>query len=224
MPHILSELGALAGQNQPLAYFIIYIATIFFGNISAFVSFWLVFNGTFGMYGGLLLPAILFLSALSGDLIWYSIGKGLHETRLGYFMRNRFAPQHEKVEAAIGKNGHGWIFVSKFLYASSFPVIFTVGWVDYPFRKFFRTSAVSTVVWLPVLTGVAYGLFAGLSPLQAVASFERIEIIFLIGLGLFVLVEYFLAKIAKKIFRKIFKNGINSSESDDSRQNSASDN
>jgi len=140
MPEFLSNLGVLASQNQQLAYLIIYIGTIFFGNISAFISFWLVLSGAFGAWGIPVLLLVLFCAILSGDFIWYGLGKGLHDTRIGYFFRNRFASQHEKVARALLKNGRSWILVSKFLYASSFPIIFMAGWINLPAKKFFRTS------------------------------------------------------------------------------------
>lgn len=209
MPAFLSDLGALASQNQTLAYLIIYIGTIFLGNISAFVSFWLVLGGALGTWGIPLLFLTLFLADLSGDSLWYGLGKGLRNTRIGHFFRNRFAPQHEKIEAALTKNGRSWIIASKFLYASSFPIIFTAGWVNFPPKKFFKTSLLSAALWLPIFGGVAYGLFAGLTPLQAFAVFKKFEITFLVGIGLFIVAEYWLAKLIKKIFVRIFKNGFN---------------
>lgn len=209
MPEFLSGLGTIAAENQFLVYLFVYTATIFFGNISAFVSFWLAMSGALGEWGVPLTLLALLLSVLSGDCLWYTIGKKLHDTKTGFFMRNRFAPHHEKIAGALAKNGPSWIFASKFLYASSFPIIFTAGWVNFPAKNFFRTSLFSVAIWLPIFSGVAFGLFAGLTPLQAIAVLKKFEISLLVGLGLFFIAEYFLAKIAKKVFAGVFKNGIN---------------
>lgn len=209
MPGFLADLGALASQNQPLAYFIIYVGTIFFGNIAAFVSFWLVLGGAFGLWGAPLLLMTIFAAILSGDLLWYGLGRGLHGTRFGNFIRNRFAPQHEKIEAALMKNGRSWIFVSKFFYASAMPVIFTVGWVGISLKKFFRTSVFSTTIWLPIVTGLSWGLFASLTPLEAVTIIKEFGVGFVAGIVLFLLIYYHIGKFLKKLFVKIFKNGLN---------------
>lgn len=208
MPAFLSSLTLLADQNHFLAYFIIYFATILFGNIAAFISFWLALNGALGMWGVPILLLTLLLAVFSGDLLWYSIGKAMKNTRLGYFLQNRFAPQHEKIETALLKNGRSWIFMSKFLYSSSFPVIFTAGWMGLELKKFAKASFQSILVWLPILTGLIYGVFAGLTPLRAFQIFKGFEILFLFGLGIFFFAQYFIAKLLKKIFIKVFKNGL----------------
>jgi membrane protein DedA with SNARE-associated domain len=198
---VISTIGLLAGQNLFLAYFIIYVATIFLGNISAFVGFWIVFQGYFGVWGIPLLILTIFCADATGDLLWYSLGKGLRDTRLGNWLKNH-VPGHTRIERALQKNGRNWIFLSKFIYASSFPVIFLVGWSKMGFKKFFRNSILSILVWLPILLGLAYGLISGLSPLRAVTSFRNFELVFFIGLGLFILIDYFLTKIFGKILER----------------------
>lgn len=200
MSETLANLSMLASQNQLWAYFIIYISTIFLGNIPAFASFWLVLHGSFGPWGVPLLVLTLFLSYASGDLLWYGLGRALRGTLLGNFIKKRFAPQQEKIEEKLNENSRGLIFVSKFLYASSSPVIFSVGWAKIDFKKFFTTSLLSIMVWLPILTAVSYGLISGLTPLRAVSIFKQFGIVFLVGLALFFIVEYALAGVLKKLF------------------------
>lgn len=202
MSNILNDLGLLASQNQFLAYFIIYAATIFLGNISAFASFWVVLQGGFGPWGVPLLLATVFLAEVSGDALWYSMGYTLHGTRLGNFIRNRFTNQHEKLSKIFENNGYGWIILSKFLYASSFPIIFTCGWVGVPVKKFLRISFVSAGIWLPILLALSVGLFSGLTPLRAISIFKRFETVFLIALASFFIADYFIIKVFKVIFRK----------------------
>ncbi|MBU6500515.1 MAG: hypothetical protein KGJ89_01650 [Patescibacteria group bacterium] len=200
MAHFLTDLGLLASQNQFLAYFIIYITTIFLGNISAFASFWVILKLPFGTWGVPFLMLTILLSNISGDLLWYSLGKTLRDTRFGNFIRNRL-PGHDKIEEKLHKSGTKWMFMSKFMYASAFPVIFSVGWFGVKFKKFIRVSMLSALVWLPVLTGLAYGLFASLSPLGATSIFKRFEILFIIGLGVFFVADYFISRLFGIIFR-----------------------
>ena len=92
MSSIIANVGLLASQNLLLAYFIIYVATIFLGNISAFVSFWVIAEGYFGAWGVPALILTIFLADLSGDLLWYSLGRGTRNTRFGNWIRRRLPP------------------------------------------------------------------------------------------------------------------------------------
>ncbi|MEK9180376.1 MAG: VTT domain-containing protein [Patescibacteria group bacterium] len=195
----ITNLGHLAEENQLLVYFIIYLSTIFIGNLAAFGGFWLVFRGELGPWGLPLLIATLLLAEASGDILWYSLGQKLRGSKLGDFIRNKFTPQHDKIESSLQKNGMNWIFLSKFLYASAFPVIFTIGWAGVPFKKFLKVSCLAIALWMPILGGVAFGLVSSLTPLQATTIFRRVEILFLAGLGLFILIDYFLLRFVKKI-------------------------
>ena len=199
MSSVISNIGLLAGQNLFLAYFIIYIATIFLGNISAFVSVWVVFQGRFGALGIPSLIFTIFLADLTGDLLWYSLGRATRDTRIGNWIKNRLPSWHKKVEGAFENNGRKWIILSKFVYASVFPIIFSAGWSRMEFKKFFQNSVISILTWLPVLIGLAYGLTSGLSPLRATAAFHNFELTFFIGLALFVFLDYLLAKFIRRM-------------------------
>lgn len=201
MGSIISNAGLLASQSPFLAYFIIYLGTIFLGNISAFASFWFVFQGYLGPSGIPFLILAIFLADLTGDLLWYSLGRTFRDTRLGNWIKRRL-PWHEKIEKALVRNGKGWLFLSKFLYGSAFPIIFSIGWMKMGFAKFLRNSVLSILLWLPILLGLVYGLVSGLSPLKAVSIFKNFELVFFIGLALFIFVDYFLAKLIAKIFNK----------------------
>jgi len=196
-----SNLGLLASQNPFLAYFIIYVITIFLGNIAAFVSFWLVFQGYFGEWGIPALILTIFLADMTGDLLWYSLGRAFRDTRVGNWIKKHL-PGRVRIERALMMNGKKWIFLSKFVYASSFPVIFSIGWTRMEFKKFFRNSLLSILIWIPILLGLAYGLVSGLSPLRAMNAFHDFEWIFFIGLGLFIFLDYLLARVVGKILER----------------------
>ena len=199
----MANIGLLAGQNLLLAYFIIYVAIIFVGNISAFASFWIIFQGYFGAWGVPLLILTIFLADFTGDLLWYSLGRATHDTRLGNWIRRRRPGWHEKVENVFENNGRRWIIFSKFIYAAAFPVIFSAGWSRMKFKRFVRASLLSIAIWLPILLGLAYGITAGLSPLGAVSIFKNFELTFFVGLVLFLILDYFLAKaIARALERR----------------------
>lgn len=201
MSDILPHLVSSASQNVPLAYFIIYLGTIFVGNVTAFVSFWVVMKGGFGAWGVPLLIVAIFLADLSGDLLWYTLGRTLHDTRFGNWIKRRI-PNYERVEAMLNKNGSALIIFAKFVYASSFPVIFSIGWTRMGFKRFIKSSVLSILIWLPILIGLAFGLVSGLSPLSAISTFKDFEWIFLIGLILFIFLDYLLARVIGRLFEQ----------------------
>src|SRR5258708_7606955 len=88
MSEFVRDVVLLAGQNQFLAYFIIYLATIFLGNIAAFIGLWIALRGTFGVWGVPLMAADIYASEITGDLLWYSLGSALRDTRFGNFVKN----------------------------------------------------------------------------------------------------------------------------------------
>lgn len=204
MSVLITSFAILAGQNPFLAYFIVYVATIFLGNISAFTSFWIVLRSDLSDSNIPLLILVIFLANVSGDLLWYTLGKYLRDTRFGNWIRNRI-PGHERIERSLQHSGRKWMFLAKFFYASSFPVIFSIGWSKMAFKRFFKNSLLATCMWLPILLGLAYGLISGLSPLAAATAFQNVEWFFFIGLALFIVLDYLLAKLARALFEK--KNG-----------------
>ena len=200
----IDTLRILASQNLFLAFFIVYLATIFLGNVSAFAAFWIAFRGGFGTWGVPLALLTIFAAEVSGDMLWYSLGSKLRDTRLGAFVKNHL-PRHERLEQKMQKQNVRYVVLSKFIYASSFPVVFMVGWSRVAFKRFLKTSVLTLVAWTPLLMGIAYGLFSGLSPLGAIATFRQFEINFFIGIAAFIVANYFLTKLVKFVFGKWWK-------------------
>ena len=210
MHDVILTTAALVGQNPIAAYFIIYIATIFLGNISAFVSFWVIFEIHFGLIGLLCLVCTIFLADMTGDLLWYSLGRALRDTRFGFWMETHL-PGHAKIEATLQQKGRQWIFLSKFVFGFAPPVVFSIGWSGMEFKTFYKNSVLSITLWLPVLTALAYGIVSGLAPLAA-TNFRRVEWVFLGGFVLFIILDYVIATGVGTLMRRIF--GANDQEED----------
>lgn len=199
MDILSTQVASLAGQNIFLAYLIIYGATIFFGNIGAFISLWVTFQGGLGIWGILFTLIAIFAANVSGDLLWYTMGRTLRTTRLGGWIKNRF-PNHGKFDDHIERNGPRWMLFAKFVYGSNFPIIFSLGWAGYPLPRFFRRSLLAIALWLPIIVGVSYGLYSSLSPLAGVAEIKHFEILLLAALVAFFLLQYGIAKIVERFF------------------------
>lgn len=200
MLQALNELSLAAGQSQTLAYLIMYVATIFVGNISIFPEFWIVFHGGFGWWGIPVLALVVIAADISGDMLWYSLGKALRNTRAGEWIKNHFA-HHEKIEAYLHKRGLTWVFASKFAYAAP-PFIFIVGWSQMDFKRFIKVSVVSAVVWVGILMGLSYGLVSSLAPLNTVAVFKHIELLFTMGLVAFIVLNMLVSRLLKRYFAR----------------------
>ena len=201
MDILSSHVALLAGQNIFLAYLLVYLATIFLGNIGAFASFWVAFQGGLGPWG---VPGVLvgaFAANVTGDMLWYAMGRTLRATRFGGWIKNRF-PNHGKFDGHIERKGPRWMLFAKFAYGSNFPIIFSLGWAQYDFKKFFRRSLLAIAVWLPAILGISYGLYSSLSPLAAVQTIKHFEVLFLAGLVAFIILQYILARIIAKFFNK----------------------
>jgi membrane protein DedA with SNARE-associated domain len=198
------------GRNPLGAYFIIYLATIFLGNISAFVSFWVIFEANFGLLGFLCLVATIFLADMTGDLLWYSLGRSLRGTRFGLWVETHL-PGHARAEALLQQKGRQWLFMSKFVIGCAPPVVFSIGWSGMDFKTFYKNSLLSILLWLPILTLLSYGIVSGLAPLAA-SDFRKLEWVLLGGFVSFVVLDYALARGARMLAKRFW--GING-ESDD---------
>ena len=195
--------AATVGRNPLGAYFVIYLATIFLGNISAFVSFWVIFAANFGFIGFLCLVFTIFLSDMTGDLLWYSLGRSLRDTRFGLWMETHI-PGHAKIESLFQHKGKQWLFLSKFVLGFAPPVVFSIGWSGMDFKTFYKNSLLSILLWLPILTMLSYGIVSGLAPLAA-TDFRKIEWIALGGLVLFIILDYAIAKGVKMLANRFLK-------------------
>ncbi len=198
-------LALLLGKSLPMIYFIIYLATVLFGNIAAFFSFWIIFEAHLGALSLIEILLVIFLADVSGDLLWYSIGNGLRGTKFGYWIETHL-PGHTKAETMLQKRGAQWIVFSKFVFGFAPAVVFSVGWSGVDFRTFFRKSLISSMLWVPVLGGVVFGIVSGLSPLIP-TSFKRIEWVILAGLLAFIVVDYLVLTIIKLVIDRFTDDG-----------------
>ncbi len=205
MHDAILAVASVVGHNPLEAYFIIYVVTIFLGNISAFVSFWIIFEIHFGLIGFLCLVLTIFLSDMTGDLLWYSLGRTLRDTRFGLWMETH-VPGHAKIEAMLQQRGQRWLFLSKFVLGFAPPVVFSIGWSGMEFKTFYKNSVLSIILWLPVLTALAYGIVSGLAPLAA-TNFRKVEWVFLGGFVLFIVLDYVIATGVGKLARRLL--GVN---------------
>ena len=100
-------------EKNPLgAYFIIYLATVIFGNISAFLSFWIIFTANLGLIGFLFFVLTIFLAETSADILWYSLGRLLRDTRFGLWVEDHL-PGHARIQAMFQSKSRKWLLLVK---------------------------------------------------------------------------------------------------------------
>jgi membrane protein DedA with SNARE-associated domain len=203
---VLSNIGTLASHDIFLAYSIIYVAIIFGGNIAGFTAFWVAFRGGLGVWGVPWVVITIFFAGMTGDLLWYAAGRKLRETSFGGWIKRRL-PGHDSFEDHIERRTMRWMLLAKFVYGSNFPLIFSIGWTQrVPLRRFIKISFLALIVWLPILLGVSYGLYASLSPLVVLENaFRDIELL-IAGIAIFILVQYFLVRIFRRLLGRNGKN------------------
>lgn len=187
----------LIAQNTLLSYIIIYVATIFLGNLMSFAALWLAYQGVFGPWGVLLIVTTTFAADVSGDLSWYCLGRGLADSRAGNWIERHFS-HHEKIQGYLARHDRKLVFLSKFIYSSSFIIIFTVGWSKMEFRKFFRASLLAISSWIPFMTLVVFGLYRGFSLIRAKTFFHQFEVVFGFGLAVFIALNYMISQAVKR--------------------------
>jgi membrane protein DedA with SNARE-associated domain len=197
MEHFSNTLKFLVGENAFLTYAVIYVGTIFLGNILSFSVLWLAFHGSFGTWGIPLLMLVTYAADVSGDLSWYTLGRKLSGTMFGDWIENHL-PRHKIVMKYVERNAARLVLLSKFIYSSTFVIIFTVGWSKMEFKKFFKTSLVTITLWIPLMTGIVYGLSSGFDALRVISAFHHLEILFGLGLVAFIALNFLISRIAKK--------------------------
>ncbi len=192
---------AIFAQHNPLLVFVgAFVATILGGNIAAFIIFWVAFASGLGGLQVLMLFGAIAAEEFVGDIVWFSLGRGARNTRVGDWIRRRLRG-HARVEAAIHKKGKRLLYLCKFAYGSAGVVLFSLGWAsNMEYSVFLENSAMSILIALPVVFLMAYALFSGTAPLTAVDAFKHIELLLFIAIVAFFVLEWLISKAVKIIF------------------------
>jgi len=196
-------IAVLAGRNLFETYFAIYLVTIILGNIAAFASFWVIFEAGFGVLGFLCLIIVIFLSYVTEDIACYFFGRWIRGTRFGPWAE-KHVPGYAKTEIMVRQKGPHWLLISKFIVGFATLVAIAIGWSGMDFKRFYKNSILSILLWLPILTILAYAIVSGLAPLAA-ANLEKIGWLALGGFVLFVILAYVISSAVKLLEKHLLK-------------------
>ncbi|MEK9173063.1 MAG: VTT domain-containing protein [Patescibacteria group bacterium] len=193
----IHSIETLVGGNTFLTYAALFLSTVIFGNISAFITFWLAFFGYFGPNGLIYLAVTVFLAGIFSDIMWYSLGQTLRETRFGNFLRNRFS-RIKKIKDYINEDTLNWIFLAKFVSSTNAPFVFLTGWAKVNFKKFFRVSIFAIANWTILIIAITYVLKTTFSPIISIAILKSLEVLLVFGVIIFLVANYILGRLFRR--------------------------
>ncbi|TSC81692.1 MAG: hypothetical protein G01um101420_889 [Parcubacteria group bacterium Gr01-1014_20] len=193
----IHSVEVLAGGNTFLTYAALFLSTVIFGNISAFITFWLAFFGYFGPNGLIYLTITVFLAGMFSDMLWYLLGRTLRDTRFGNFLRNKFS-RIKKLKDYINEDTLNWIFLAKFVSSTNAPFVFLTGWAKVSFKKFFRVSIFAIANWTILIMVITYLLKTTFSPIISIAILKSLEVLLIFGAIIFLVANYILGRLFRR--------------------------
>ncbi len=187
--------------NPIIAYAIIFLGVVIEGDGT--VLFASVFAWQ-GLISWPLLGAVVIIAGIAGDIFWYSAGKYLKGTKLGCWLDKHYEKAGgsailEKVMARY----HWYAVLNKFMYFTTKPTVFLVGWHDFEFKKFLRITTYATIIWAIILLIIGFGFGYTIHLIGFKRIVHRIEIFAaILFIGIFIL-EWGIKKIVKKAEKRM---------------------
>lgn len=188
-------------ENPTLVYCFVFLGVILEGEGVILFSSIFAWQGLISWF---MLGAITIIGTIIGDVLWYTGGRKLKGTRVGIWLDKRYeryggAALLEKIMARY----HWYAILNKFMYFTTKPTIFLVGWHDFNAKKFLRITTYSTIIWAIVMLAVGYVFGYAVDQIGFKRIVHRIEF-FAIALfiGVFIL-EWVIKKVVTSRVRRI---------------------
>jgi len=171
-------LNNIVEGNQVLAYLLIFLVTIFEGEVIALSAGVLILLGALNFWVCLL---ALFCGGMVKTFLGYSIGRGLYLK----FKTYKFFKYIEKKVFGIMPHFERkpfWsIFISKFLMINHVVIIFA-GYKKVNFKKYLQAEVISTAIWAPSLLVLGYFFsYAAVQLSEEISEFFLIVVLFVVG-------------------------------------------
>lgn len=158
---VIAQTQVAYQSAPPMAYVLMALGTTCFGNLVAVPAVLLGLDGALGPRGFWLAPVAVVAGHLFGDVMWFTLGRTLAETRGGEWLRKRM-PRHRRVERFFESGSVYILAVSKLLATPTVPILFLLGWYRTEPRRYVRLSVVSAGVWFAGLIAFCLMLYGGL--------------------------------------------------------------
>jgi membrane-associated protein len=155
-----------------------------------------------GHLSWLYLGIAVITGVIAGDIVWYWLGRTLKGTAFGNWLDNRYEKQGGWIKDNVVANYGKYAIFAKFMYFTTHPTVFLVGWHELEFKKFLKITVFAGVLWAlaVMLAGYFFGLTIELIGFKKIM--KRIEIFVLILFGLLFVAERLLQK---KFIKKMQK-------------------
>ncbi len=149
-----------------------------------------------------LLGAVIIAGTIVGDMAWYGLGKVLRGTRFGIWLDRKYERPGDAIEKMITEHYGRFAVLSKFLYFTTHPTVFLVGWHDYKFKKFLWITTYATIIWAVTVLIVGYIFGYAISLIGFRKIVKRIEIFAVVLFAAVFVAERILKKILARKFTK----------------------
>ena len=197
--HTVNILKHLVENHLTFTYLLIFLITIFEGEIIAISAGILVLLGALNFWFSLIL---IFCGGMVKTVVGYFLGKFLHEK----FNNNKFFEYIEKKVLHMMphfKQKPFWsIFVSKFLMINHLVILFA-GYKNVNFRKYLKAEISSTMFWAPGL--MLLGYFFSYAAIRVSNEIWRFSLIVLVLIILFIIFEKLIGWLYE-IFEEFYHN------------------
>ncbi len=198
MDSFLTGLGHWIATYPAWTHWIIAGGMIIQGEITIFVSVYLVLNNAIG-WSDFLIPAIA--SVICTDTFLYIVGRSMRNTRFGWrlYRKTKASRRAQSYLYYARENTVKMLIGSKFLLGTNIIAMLAIGWAKIKPDRFFRAEFAGVLTWFSGITIIAYFMGSGLHYLQSAKIFKQAE--FLIAAGAIIVIggEYILKRVVGKI-------------------------
>ena len=152
-----------------------------------------------GLISWFWLGIVVIAGTIVGDVLWYLAGKKLKGTCLGAWLDKRYERYggHDFFEKIMARY-HWYAILNKFMYFTTKPTVFLVGWHDYDFKKFLKITTYSTIIWTLALLIIGSGFGYTIHLIGFKKIVHRIEIFALALFAGIFLIEWLIKKIVHR--------------------------
>jgi membrane protein DedA with SNARE-associated domain len=181
-------------------YVLIFLAMLLEGEMVLFTSIYLAESHFLKLR--LLIP-ILFLGALTGDILWFTLGGYLEKKSA--FVRKWFGKITHPINRRLAQKPNLVLFVSKFTYGLNRATLMRAGAHEMPFRSFISTELFTILCWMSVIGNLAY--FTSMSSVYFRHYLRYAEIGLLLGVVFLAICVHIFTVIARRMIAGNEKKG-----------------
>ncbi len=215
MNNFFDSLSALVVQYPTWSHLIIAAGMVIQGEITIFVSRYLIANPSLGGRD-FLIPA--YASGSIVAVFLFFLGRGLRNTRFGWKIYRKIKSKRKTqlYFYYVRENLNKLIIFSKFIFGGNILILIAIGWMKTKFGRFAKSHFMSVTLWLLTMITIMYSMASGLFYLKSTTSLRQVEI----GIGILVVIifagEYLLKRaLGKRLGFDSSKELINQDEEDE---------